>query len=108
MNLNEILGLVAISAGTFFSIAGIAGVIRMPDIYTRLHAASKVSTVGILSLLIGASLLMPEVTLKALALGLFLLVTAPVAAHAIASAALRQGTPHAPFVRDDREAAHKE
>ncbi|MFN8378151.1 MAG: monovalent cation/H(+) antiporter subunit G [Anaerolineae bacterium] len=106
--MNEILGLAAISIGVFFSVVGIIGMMRMPDIYTRLHAAGKVSTLGILSLLIGASFLMSEVTLKALALGLFLLVTAPVASHAIASAAHRQGTPHVQFVRDDMEAAYKE
>ena len=108
MTLSEILGLVAIAAGTFFSVVGIIGMMRLPDVYTRIHASGKVATLGILGLLVGASLLMPEITLKALGLGLFLLITAPVASHAIAAAAHRQGVARANLVRDDLEAASGE
>lgn len=93
MTLNEILAIVALSAGTFFSVVGIIGMIRLPDVYCRVHASGKVSTLGILGLLVGASLLMPEVTLKALALAVFLVITTPVASHVIAAAAHRQGVP---------------
>lgn len=101
MTLNEVLALVALSAGTFFSVVGIIGMIRLPDVYCRVHASGKVSTLGIIGLLAGASLLMPEVTLKALALAVFLVITAPVASHVIAAAAHRQGVPRVNVVRDD-------
>ncbi|MCU0514345.1 MAG: monovalent cation/H(+) antiporter subunit G [Anaerolineae bacterium] len=101
MTLSEILALLALSAGTFFSVVGIVGMVRLPDVYSRAHASGKVSTLGIIGLLAGASLLMPEVTLKALALAVFLVITAPVASHAIAAAAHRQGVPRAGAVRDD-------
>ncbi len=101
MTLNEVLALVALSAGTFFSVVGIIGMIRLPDVYCRIHASGKVSTLGIIGLLAGASLIMPEVTLKALALAVFLVITAPVASHAIAAAAHRQGQLPINAVRDD-------
>jgi multicomponent Na+:H+ antiporter subunit G len=108
MTLSEILGLAAIAAGTFFSMVGIIGMMRLPDVYTRIHASGKVATLGLLGLLLGAALLMPELTLKALALGLFLLITAPVASHAIAASAHRQGVARVVLVRDDLEAASVE
>lgn len=101
MTINEILAVLALGMGVFFSVVGIIGMIRMPDVYCRVHASGKVSTLGILGFLAGASLLMPEVTLKALALAVFLVITAPVASHVIAAAAHRQGVPRVNVVRDD-------
>jgi multicomponent Na+:H+ antiporter subunit G len=101
MALNEILAMVALGAGTFFSVVGIIGMMRLPDVYCRIHASGKVSILGILGLLAGAALLMPDLTLKALALAVFLVMTAPVASYAIAAAAHRQGIPRAGAIRDD-------
>ena len=89
--LAQILGSVLISIGVFFSIVGIIGIIRFPDVYCRIHASGKVSSLGILGLLLGAAVLMPEIALKALALGFFMVITAPAASHTIALAAHRQG-----------------
>ncbi len=107
MSLNEIVGIVFIALGTFFSAVGILGMMRFPDVYMRIHASGKVAALGVMGLLVGASLLMPELTLKAIALGVFLLVTAPVASHAIAAAAHRAGVERTGMVRDDLEAAGK-
>jgi multicomponent Na+:H+ antiporter subunit G len=101
MTFIEFLAAVALALGTFFSVVGIIGMVRMPDVYSRIHAAGKVSTLGILGLLAGATLLMPEIALRAAALGLFLVMTSPVAAHAIASAAHRQGVARTGAIRDD-------
>lgn len=101
MSLSEILGIAAIAGGTFFSLVGVIGMLRLPDVYSRIHAAGKVATLGIFGLLAGAALLMPEVTPKALALSLFLLVSSPVASHAIAAAAYRHGVKPVGLVRDD-------
>ncbi len=101
MTLNEILAVLALGTGTFFSVVGIIGMIRLPDVYCRIHASGKVATMGIIGLLIGASLLMPAITLKTVALAIFLVITAPVASHAIAAAAHRQGIPRVGAVRDD-------
>jgi multicomponent Na+:H+ antiporter subunit G len=97
----EILGLLLIGFGVFFSLVGVIGIIRLPDVYSRIHASGKVSTLGIFGLLAGTAILMPETTLKLLGLGLFLLISAPVASHAIAAAAYRSGVPLALASRDD-------
>lgn len=91
----------ALIAGAFFACVGIIGMMRLPDVYSRIHASGKVATLGILGLLVGAALLMPELALKSIALALFLVITAPVASHAIAAAAHRQGVPRVGAVRDD-------
>lgn len=101
MSANELLGVIAVVVGIFFSAAGIIGFVRLPDIYTRIHAAGKVSTVGIFGLALGVALIMPETTLKLIGLIGLLLITAPVATHAIAYAAHRQGVARADAQRDD-------
>lgn len=87
--------------GIFFCVVGIIGMIRMPDVYSRVNATGKVSTMGLMSLLAGSAFILPEVTLKALVLMLFLLITSPVASHAIANAAYKGEVPMVNPHRDD-------
>jgi len=86
----EFLGVAALLFGFFFCAVGVLGVIRMPDSLTRLHASGKVATLGLFGLLLGAALLMPSTWLRILALGLFVLLTSPVATHAIAASVYRR------------------
>lgn len=86
----EILGVTALLFGLFFCAVGVLGVIRLPDTLTRLHASGKVATLGVFGLLLGAALLMPSTALRLLALGLFVLLTSPVATHAIAASVYRR------------------
>lgn len=86
----EFLGVAALLFGLFFCAVGVLGVIRMPDSLTRLHASGKVATLGLFGLLLGAALLMPSAWLRLLALGLFVLLTSPVATHAIAASVHRR------------------
>ncbi len=86
----DLLGVVALFFGLFFCAVGVLGVIRMPDSLTRLHASGKVATLGLFGLLLGAALLMPSSSLRLLALGLFVLLTSPVATHAIAASVYRR------------------
>jgi multicomponent Na+:H+ antiporter subunit G len=97
----EILGLIILWIGIGFSAVGILGLLRLPDMYTRLHASGKVSTVGLIALLLGAALLMPSTLLKVVALALFAMLTLPVSTHAIALAGYRSGVRMSWFVRDD-------
>ncbi|MBI1256706.1 MAG: Na+/H+ antiporter subunit G [Chloroflexi bacterium] len=97
----EIIGLIFVWIGVGFSVVGIVGLVRLPDIYTRLHATGKVSTVGICSLLLGAAFLMPSAALKLVALALFAVLTLPVSTHIIAAAAYRAGIPMRRSTRDD-------
>ncbi len=86
----ELLGVFALFFGLLFCAVGVLGVIRMPDSLTRLHASGKVATLGLFGLLLGAALLMPSTLLRLLALGLFVLLTSPVATHAIAASVYRR------------------
>jgi len=80
----------ALVFGLFFCAVGVLGVVRLPDSLTRLHASGKVATLGLFGLLAGAALLMPSAWLRLLALGLFVLLTSPVATHAIAASVYRR------------------
>ena len=86
----ELLGIIALLFGLFFCAVGVLGVIRMPDALTRLHASGKVATLGLFGILLGAALIMPAASLRILALGLFVLLTSPVATHAIAASVFRR------------------
>src|SRR5689334_6078313 len=97
----DIIGLIILWGGVFFCVVGVVGLIRMPDVYCRLHAAGKVATVGLCGLLVGAAFLMPSITLKMIALLIFAVLTLPVSTHAIAAAAYRHGVPLEKSVRND-------
>ncbi len=93
MELVNLIGLIVLWLGVGFCAVGVLGIIRMPDLYCRLHASGKVATVGLCGLLVGAVLMMPAIAFKALALAIFAILTLPVSTHAIAAAAHRHGVP---------------
>lgn len=97
----EIIGLIILWGGIFFSVVGVVGLVRMPDLYCRLHATGKVSTVGLAGILLGTAFIMPSAALKLLALAIFAILTLPVCTHAIAAAAYRYGNYKAVLNRDD-------
>ncbi len=76
---------------------GIYGVLRMPDIYTRLHAVGKAVVLGVISFSL-ASIVTGDsgIVFRVLLIAALLLLTTPVAAHAIARAAYRRGELDAP------------
>ena len=88
-----ILVAVVIVVGACFSLLAAVGLIRFPDLYTRMHAASKAGTVGSGLLLIAAGLhsLDPAIFVRALAGFVFLVLTAPISAHLLAKAAHQAG-----------------
>lgn len=101
----EVIAVAGIVFGLFFFIVGMVGFIRFPDVYTRIHASGKLSTLGMLGLLVATAILQPDTTLRVLALGIFLVTTQPVASHIIASAAHRSGVRMAMGQRDDLDSA---
>lgn len=82
--------------GLLVTTLGVAGMFRMPDVYTELHAASKAAFLGIVAFLL-ASLATSDGTLMARAalITIFLVLTTPVGAHAIARAAYQRREPMA-------------
>ncbi|WP_428774708.1 monovalent cation/H(+) antiporter subunit G [Vibrio sp.] len=79
----EILISIFLCLGTLFILIASVGVARMPDLYTRMHAATKAGTVGVASLLLAVAIAIPNITVISRTLGtmLFIFLTAPVAAH---------------------------
>lgn len=97
----QLIAIVAVVIGTFFSVVGVLGYIRLPDAYTRLHATGMVSIFGVVLLLVASAIRTPGSWGHSLVLILFLLAAGPPTAHAIASAAHRIGLPRKKAVRDD-------
>lgn len=97
----QLIALTTIIIGTLFSIVGVLGYLRLPDVYTRLHATGKVGVFGVVLLLVAAVFWTPLGWAKALLLIVLLMVAGPVATHAIASAAYRIGIPRKDAFRDD-------
>lgn len=97
MNENEIINIIVailILSGTFLSIVTTIGLFRLPDIYSRAHAASKSATLGVMLILLGGVIYFyQDYGLDArLILGiLFVFITSPVAGHLISRAAYYSG-----------------
>ena len=91
--LQTVLGTLIMLGGLIFMLIGSIGLVRLPDFFSRTHAASKVDTVGIVVLLIGIAVLegMSLNSGKLMVAIVFLMLTNPVSAHALARAALRAG-----------------
>ena len=91
--MGNIIGLIFISVGLAFDLFGCLGLVRLPNVYNRLQAATKCVTLGTCNILFGAFLIVGfnAAGIKALLCLVFLILTSPVAAHAIARGAHRAG-----------------
>jgi len=98
--LNGLIVLFAVS-GLFFMLVAAIGVYRMPDVYTRMHAATKASTIGISGIAMAALFYFADTatTTRVILIILFFFLTAPVGAHALASAAYVINAPLWPQTR---------
>ena len=101
----EILSWISISLGSFFVVCGALGILRMPDLYTRLHSASVIDTTGAGFLILGMILQAgwSLVTIKLLFVLAIFFFTLPVASHALSRAALHEGIK--PVLKEDRTSA---
>jgi multicomponent Na+:H+ antiporter subunit G len=89
--LNILGGLLLVSGAAFLFLGGL-GLVRMPDVYNRIQAGTKTTTLGTLLTLVGIACLQPGWGLKLLLIGLFILSTNPLSSHVLAHAAHRIGT----------------
>lgn len=109
----NILIVTTISVGVIFTIVAMIGILRLPDVYTRAHAASKSATLGVLSILLGVFF---HFWLKeghfsiSLLLGIaFLFITSPIGGHLMGRAAYMSGVkPTELTVGDDLKEVIKE
>ena len=86
--MNETIAAVLVTIGTGFSFIAAIGILRMPDLFMRMHASTKAGTVGAFLQLLGLAIYFGEIaiTMRALAAIGFIIITAPVAAHMISRA----------------------
>lgn len=91
--MNETMGYIFIVVGLAFDIFGCIGLLRLPDVYNRLQATTKCVTLGTCSILFGTIIIkgFTGTGVKAFLCIVFLLLTAPVAAHALARGAHKSG-----------------
>lgn len=99
----DILAGVFLILGSLLSLTAAVGLLRFPDVLSRLHAATKPQVLGLLFILIGAGLRLgaPADIGILLVIGAFQLITSPVAAHMVGRAAYRAGQIRADLLRVD-------
>jgi multicomponent Na+:H+ antiporter subunit G len=92
----EAIVIVLCAVGLLFSLSGVVGILRMPDVYTRIQCSSKTVTMGALPLLVALAVAegpLTEFGGRALVVAGLLLLVDPIAAHALARAAYKTGVP---------------
>lgn len=105
----EALALFFLFSGTAFCVIGTYGILRLPDIYTRLQAAGMIFTMGALCIAVSLLLAGPlQAGLKSLATALFLLLTGPLVTHVLARISHQKGVKmSAKAMRDDLKEDNK-
>ncbi|MEW5919910.1 MAG: monovalent cation/H(+) antiporter subunit G [Bacillota bacterium] len=95
--IRDILVLILLFGGLFFLVVGVVGLIRLPDIYNRLHALGKCDTMGSGLIILAMVLIVPGMTniIKLLLMEVFILAINPVMTHLITKTAYVRGTPMA-------------
>ena len=85
----DIIVLLLVAAGTFFTFLAGFGIVRMPDVYTRMHASTKAASLGAGLMLVAAALYFQDagVTTRIALTTIFIFLTAPVAAHMLGRSA---------------------
>lgn len=89
----EILSMICLVSGSFLVLAAGVGIVRFPDLLSRMHAGTKPQVLGLILVLIGAALQLRDISnvwMFALVV-VFQLLTGPVAAHMVSQAAARNG-----------------
>jgi len=83
----KLIGAIIVLIGSIFLFLGALGLVRMPDLYNRIQAGTKASTLGTILTLFGIVLVNPDWIGKLVILILFVLITNPISSHVLAKAA---------------------
>jgi len=87
----QLAGTIVTAVGTVFLFVGSLGVLRLPDVYNRLQAGTKCTTLGAFLTIIGVGITQPHWLPKTLVIALFILITNPVSNHALGRASRKSG-----------------
>lgn len=92
--MTDIAGDVLVLVGALFMLLAALGVVRLPDLLTRMHATTKAATLGVTLVMLAVALHFAQVAVvaRAFAVALFIMMTAPIAAHVIGRAGYFVGT----------------
>ncbi len=96
------LGYILIVIGAIFLFLGGLGIVRLPDIYSRLQAGTKASTLGAMSLILGVGFLNPAWLVKSLVIVIFIALSNPISSHALARGSYRHNIK--PWSKEDIDA----
>ena len=77
--------------GVFAFLVSAIGLVRMPDVYTRMHVGTKSTTIGILLVIVGVAFIEPLWTFKLILLAIFIFLTNPLSSSVIARATHKDG-----------------
>ena len=104
----NILSAVLLAAGSFFIIVGAIGLLRLPDMFARMHGAGIIDTLGAALFIAGLMIQggLTQVTIKLFLILVFLFFASPTSSYALANAALSQGLK--PWTRDNKPEDDKE
>lgn len=86
-----VLGQILILIGSVFLLLGGLGVVRMPDVYNRIQAGTKATTLGAMTTILGTAFLAPTIATKAVVLIVFIALANPISSSSIARSAYRAG-----------------
>ena len=88
---------ILIAISLLFALAGVVGMIRFRDVFSRMQASTNISTLGVIGVILGAIIYSAVVlhdypmVVKLVVMGIFYIITNPIAGHAVAKAAYRRG-----------------
>jgi multicomponent Na+:H+ antiporter subunit G len=112
VSIHEGFAIAFCAIGFLFSLTGAIGIVRMPDVYTRIQCSSKTITMGAVPFLIALVIAKGPLSTygsRALIVGILILIVNPAASHAVARAAYKSGVPMWPgSVVDEVEAAREQ
>ena len=89
MSYREIAIVVLASIGVLFSLISSIGIVRLPDVFSRMHAAGKASTLGVITILLAAGIFFPSQIVMVVVIIFLFLLTAPIATTTMARASYR-------------------
>jgi len=87
----QAIGIIITGIGTTFLFLGSVGVLRLPDVYNRLQAGTKCTTLGAFLTIVGVGIMQPDWLPKTLVIALFILITNPISNHALGRASRKSG-----------------
>ncbi len=100
MQILNYIGYFLVSIGAAFFLLGGLGILRMPDLYTRLQAGTKASTLGAMSTILGIGFMQPEWMVKTIIIVIFIAIANPLSSHALARGSHKAH--QLPYLKDEK------